>query len=58
MSDASTPKRSDRYRQKAAEFRARADTVITQDMRAFFLLLAQDFDRIAEEAETAEGDRD
>jgi hypothetical protein len=46
--------RSARYRKKAEEFRARAEQVLTQDMRGFYELLAEDFDRLADEAEKIE----
>jgi hypothetical protein len=46
--------RSARYRAKAAEFRARSEGALTEDMRGFYALLAKDFDRMADEAEQAE----
>jgi hypothetical protein len=46
--------RSARYRKKGEEFRARAQQAITQDMRRFYELLAEDFDRLADEAEKVE----
>ena len=49
--------RSAQYREKAAQFRQRAEDALTQDMKDFYKLLADDFDRMADEAEKAEQSR-
>jgi hypothetical protein len=46
--------RSVRYRERAAQFRQRAQDAYTQDMRDFCNLLAEDFERLADEAEKRE----
>jgi hypothetical protein len=50
--------RSDRYREQAAQFRQRARDAYTQDIRDFCNLLAEEFDRLADEAEMREPPRE
>lgn len=45
------PLTSTMYRRKAAEMRQRAEEATSEDMRGFCMMMAAEFDRLADEAD-------